>query len=123
MMRLSGRPTGFTCAGSCPGIGWAGAGVSLCADGWAMMNGTGADRRLPNCTTRLYVPGPIGWRGSGHCGAEPIPVQVTSVVTCSPGLNFLTSVSVDGAQSRLDHNRWLSSENTYAASTAAPTSR
>ena len=55
------------------------------------MNGTAAERRLPSCTTRLYVPGPIGWRGSGHCGAEPIPVQVTSVVTCSPGLNFLTS--------------------------------
>ncbi len=67
-----------------------------------------ADRRLPSWTIRLYVPGPIGWRGSGHPGAEPIPVQVTSVVTCSPGLNVLTSVSFDGAQSRFDHSRVLS---------------
>ena len=74
------------------------------------MNGTVADLRLPSCTTRLYVPAPIGWRGSGHCGAEPMPVQVTSVVTCSPGWNVLTSVSFDGAQSRFDHSLVLSSE-------------
>ena len=58
------------------------------------------------------MPAPIGCRGNGHCGAEPIPVQVTSVVTCSPGLKVLTRVSLDGAQSRLDHNRLLSSEYT-----------
>ncbi len=58
------------------------------------------------------MPGPIGSRGSGQFGAEPIPVQVTSVVTCSPGLNVLTSVSLDGAQSRFDHSRLLSSEYT-----------
>ena len=87
----------------------AGAGASACGAGWARMNGTVADRRLPSWTIRLYVPGPIGWRGSGHPGAEPIPVQVTSVVTCSPGLNVLTSVSFDGAQSRFDHSRVLSS--------------
>ena len=69
------------------------------------------------------MPGPIGWRGSGQFGAEPIPVHVTSVVTCSPGWNVLISVSLDGAQSRFDQSRWLSSEYTYAASTAAPTSR
>ena len=28
--------------------------------GGARMNGTAADLRLPSCTTRLYVPGPIG---------------------------------------------------------------
>ena len=39
-----------------------------------------------------------------------MPVQVTSVVTCSPGLNVFTNVSLDGAQSRFDHNRLLSSE-------------
>src|SRR4029078_11559925 len=52
-----------------------------------------------------------------------MPVQVASVVTCSPGWNVLTSVSFDGAQSRFDHSRVLSSEYTSAASTAAPTSR
>ena len=51
----------------------------------------------------------MGSRGSGHSGAEPIPVQVTSVVTCSPGLKVLTRVSLEGAQSRFDHNRLLSS--------------
>ena len=107
------RPAGL--AGRAPGS-WsgtgapsAGAGASASGAGWARMNGTAADLRLPSWTSRLYVPGPIGWRGSGHPGPEPIPVQVTSVVTCSPGLNVLTSVSFDGAQSRFDHSRVLSS--------------
>ena len=39
-----------------------------------------------------------------------MPVQVTSVVTCSPGLNVFTSVSLEGAQSRFDHSRVLSNE-------------
>ncbi|CFE37506.1 Uncharacterised protein [Mycobacterium tuberculosis] len=56
------------------------------------------------------MPGPIAGRGNGQRGADPIPVQVTAVVTCSPGENVLTSVSFEGAQSRLDHNRLLSSE-------------
>ena len=56
------------------------------------------------------MPGPIAGRGSGQCGAEPIPVHVTAVVTCSPGVKVLTRVSLDGAQSRLDHSRLLSSE-------------
>ena len=54
----------------------------------------------------------MGCRGSGQFGAEPMPVQVTSVVTCSPGWNVLISVSLDGAQSRFDHSRSLSSEYT-----------
>ena len=41
-----------------------------------------------------------------------MPVQVTSVVTCSPGLKVLTRVSLDGAQSRFDHSRSLFSEYT-----------
>ena len=48
-----------------------------------------------------------GRRGSGQLGAEPMPVHVTSVVTCSPGLIVLTRVSLEGAQSRLDHSRVL----------------
>src|SRR5689334_5802873 len=76
----------------------------------ARINGTVAERRFPSCTTRLYVPGPIGCLGNGQRGADPMPVQVTAVVTCSPGANVLTRVSFEGAQSRLDHNRLLSSE-------------
>lgn len=58
------------------------------------------------------MPGPIGSRGSGHWGLDPVPVQVTLVTTCSPGVKSFTRVSLEGAQSRLDQSRWLSSEYT-----------
>ena len=37
------------------------------------MNGTAADLKLPNWTTRLWYPDRSAREGSGHCGADPSP--------------------------------------------------